>query len=828
MTDPNGNTVTYAYDALNRQVDAYYPAVGSPYYETTHIQTVYDASGNVTSVTEDKTGQAGAVTDITTSTYDLFDRLETVTERGLTIGYAYDLSGNRTGVSTPSGTTVYTYDSRNRIASATTDGQASVYTYYPDGKAWTITYPNGTDVRYTYYPTRRVHTVVNRVIATGVVISGYTYAYDHNGNRTSQVEVQAGQTETSVYGYDELDRLVLYTVTGSTTTETVYTYEGYNRASETVTTDGALTGSRSYGYDDVNRLRGITDDTDPQNPSTITYTYDNNGNTVFKTHSSLTSEDIGYTYDARNQLVQAVRDPAGAGVVLGHYDYNASGLRVRHRHGERGDVDTYYDESAVIEERRAADNALVAHYRYAERLLSLDTGESIQYYHHDALGSTTNLSDEGGLVTVSYRLDPWGRIRFQAGESVNRQVFTGQEHDLNTGLIYFGARYYDPDTGRFITQDPYLGEGGTPPSLHRYLYAYSNPAVYVDLFGYSAEEARMYRDENLVYTPSLIEMSDRLGLDLPTEPVAAAAVAENVVTSLGIVIIETADGMRDFGRRVIEQNDQISRWYERHGRYARVIHQTIGKGIPVRHRELLSDPKFQEAFSDYAAIVPGAVYTQLEIPAKGIMGVLETEEGRAALKDWANQSFNFADESASFQERSIRAWRASIALLTLRGAGPKVAQQYAAESKYILLPQIENIKRIPSSQANKRFAYESAVAQGWKPPYPPNLWIRTFTTADDIKFVRVHVSKGKPQGSFLVREKEITHLGNDAEKIRVHLGLKDKPGFMSDVIVPKGTKMQVGRIGEQSNFGLLTNSGFQYELLQQIPKSCFQNTRPLQ
>jgi RHS repeat-associated protein len=61
--------------------------------------------------------------------------------------------------------------------------------------------------------------------------------------------------------------------------------------------------------------------------------------------------------------------------------------------------------------------------------------------------------------------------------------------DANTGLIYFGQRYYDPDTARFISQDSYLGEPGTPPSLHRYLYAYSNPTVYIDLFGYAAEKS---------------------------------------------------------------------------------------------------------------------------------------------------------------------------------------------------------------------------------------------------------------------------------------------------------------------------------------------------
>ncbi|WP_200960831.1 HNH/ENDO VII family nuclease [Duganella sp. Root198D2] len=56
--------------------------------------------------------------------------------------------------------------------------------------------------------------------------------------------------------------------------------------------------------------------------------------------------------------------------------------------------------------------------------------------------------------------------------------------DAETGLVYFQARYYDPQLGRFITQDPYEGDWNTPLSLHHYLYAYANPTVYVDLNGY--------------------------------------------------------------------------------------------------------------------------------------------------------------------------------------------------------------------------------------------------------------------------------------------------------------------------------------------------------
>jgi RHS repeat-associated protein len=180
--------------------------------------------------------------------------------------------------------------------------------------------------------------------------------------------------------------------------------------------------------------------------------------------------------------------------VLGRYDYDHAGNRIRKRHGDRGDIDTYHDDGAVLEEYDAGDGSLLAYYEYADRLVALvqpQQPQQTQYYHHDALGSTIGLTDQYGNDAKSYHLDPWGRIRWQTGTSPNRHIFTGKQHDPNTGLVYFGARYYDPTTARFITQDSYLGEPDQPPSLHRYLYAYSIPTVYVDLEGYAASWADM-------------------------------------------------------------------------------------------------------------------------------------------------------------------------------------------------------------------------------------------------------------------------------------------------------------------------------------------------
>ncbi|MDH3976782.1 MAG: hypothetical protein OEV42_21175, partial [Deltaproteobacteria bacterium] len=490
MTDAKGQVFGYVYDKLNRQTEANYPDVATPYMTPLKTVTGYDANNNVTTITESKHDVDGVtVTDLTENVYDDFDRLTSSTQRGVTVSYGYDNNGNRTSVSTAAGTTAYAYDNRNRIATATADTLLTSYGYYADGKKDTVTYPNGTDVKYIYHPTNRVASIVNQVTADSSVISSYNYDYDSNGNRTLQVEVQNGVSETTTYSYDDLDRMTEYTLTsGADVTVTSYTFEGYNRKTEELSVNGSATASKTYTYDALDRLTSVVDSI---NGKSISYSYDLNGNMLTKTDSLDSAANMNFEYDALNRLVKTTQ----ATDTQGLYEYNADGLRVRHRLSERGDVDYYYDGNSIIEERNAADGSLLAHYRYADRLLSLNTELGTQYYHHDALGSTVNLTDNSGVVKVSYSLDPWGHIRNQVGSSINRQIFTGQEHDEQTGLIYFGARYYDAETARFISQDTYLGEYGTPPSLHRYLYAYSNPTVYIDLYGYEAVREYASLDE---------------------------------------------------------------------------------------------------------------------------------------------------------------------------------------------------------------------------------------------------------------------------------------------------------------------------------------------
>jgi RHS repeat-associated protein len=481
MIDPNRNVFTYEYDELNRRINVNYPDLGQA-FNPLKVATEYDENDNILQVTETKRVQGFTITDITRNRYDHFDRVLENVQRGLTVAYTYDKNGNRRSISTSAGSTAYEYDGRNRLKTVDADSALSTYDYYADGKPKSVRYPNSTGIDYAYDDHNRVKTVTNR--GFGNIISQFEYEYDRNGNRLRQVAEQNGVSETTTYNYDSADRLTWFKATDNVDTEiTEYSYQGHDRKTERVTKNGSLIKSRGYSYDELNRLAEIFDDTDIQSPKTIAYTYDNNGNTLSKRDNSLPDQDMAFKYDALDQLVEVKRGPPGSEEVVGRYDYNADGMRVRNFDSDRGDVNSYYDGNRLIEERQAGTNSLLAHYRHADRLHSLETYLDVEYYHYDALGSTANLSDRWGSQKASYQLDPWGQIKKQTGESLNRRIFTGHEHDFQTALIYFGARYYDPDTGRFITQDSYLGDPNDPASLHRYLYAYSNPLYYTDPTG---------------------------------------------------------------------------------------------------------------------------------------------------------------------------------------------------------------------------------------------------------------------------------------------------------------------------------------------------------
>ena len=85
------------------------------------------------------------------------------------------------------------------------------------------------------------------------------------------------------------------------------------------------------------------------------------------------------------------------------------------------------------------------------------------YYLTDHLGSTIALTDDGGNVVEGIGYDSFGN---STGSQLTRYTYTGREFDSDTGLYYYRARFYDPQVGRFISEDP-LGFDNSRISLWR-------------------------------------------------------------------------------------------------------------------------------------------------------------------------------------------------------------------------------------------------------------------------------------------------------------------------------------------------------------------------
>jgi len=118
------------------------------------------------------------------------------------------------------------------------------------------------------------------------------------------------------------------------------------------------------------------------------------------------------------------------------------------------------------------------------RIASIKGGE-VSYYHTNHLGSTDIITDSLGEEVVHYEYAPYGEVVATEGEDATKYKFTGKPLDDETGLYYYGARYYNPFIGRFITPDSIVQAPDNPQTLNRYAYCGNNPVRYIDPKGQS-------------------------------------------------------------------------------------------------------------------------------------------------------------------------------------------------------------------------------------------------------------------------------------------------------------------------------------------------------
>ncbi len=107
------------------------------------------------------------------------------------------------------------------------------------------------------------------------------------------------------------------------------------------------------------------------------------------------------------------------------------------------------------------------------------------FYRYDICGSVTNIVDGAGCVVKSYDYDEFGVTTSMGDTFFNEVTFTGSVADAS-GLLYMNARYYNPATARFLSQDTYTGSASVPWTQHLYAYCNNNPVNLVDPTGHSA------------------------------------------------------------------------------------------------------------------------------------------------------------------------------------------------------------------------------------------------------------------------------------------------------------------------------------------------------
>jgi len=359
------------------------------------------------------------------------------------LGFDYDVSGNLTRVG---------------------DGQADVnYEHLGNERQLIRRLPNGIRSITQYSPLGQIESI-HHEDAKGAVLAEFRYQYDAKDRVTVAEETTPSGTVKKTYAYDLMGRLVKFSASDGT----AWSYEYDALGNRTAETDAA--GKRTdYHYDSSGRLLRA---------GAVEYTYDESGNLSAKKENGTKT---GYRFDTAGRLAEV---EGAAGVI--RYGYDGEGKRIRrespqgvtqyltHRLSPLSQVVAEYDGSGKLKRRYLPGLTKVA---------QRDTSGMATYLLEDRLGSVRCVVDFSGKVVTRYDYSPFGLPKLTEGSEKTDLLYTGEPLDRETGLIYLRTRYYDPATGRFVSQDPVAGNVLETQSLNRYAYANNDPVNFKDPAG---------------------------------------------------------------------------------------------------------------------------------------------------------------------------------------------------------------------------------------------------------------------------------------------------------------------------------------------------------
>ena len=573
ITDPLNRSTGFRNDPVGRITRQTLP-------DLREIDFSYDANGNVTSITPP--GQPAHFFDYTavnlTETYDPPDIGITPD----TTSYSYSLDKELTQVLRPDGDTVdFTYNATTgQLTAMTIPGGAYAYAYDPaTGNLTTISDPDGGTLSYIYDGFLLTDETWSGNVA-GTVTRGYdnnfrvtslsvnsdviTYGYDNDGlltaagsltlSRDAQNGLLTGTTLGNVT--TSLSHNGFAEVTGESASysgtllyDASFVFDKLGRIIEKTETIDSSTNTYTYGYDLAGRLETVN----KNGVVASTYAYNDNGNRLSLTTSSgtvngtyddhdrlITYGSAAYTYTANGEL-----ETKTVGSDITTYDYDELGNLISVTLPD-GTFVEYIIDGRNRRVAKLVDGVFIEGYLYQGQLNPVakvdDTGNMIERYVYadkgnvpaymikgatsyriisDHLGSPRIVVDiNTGDILQRMDYDEFGNIIMDTNSGFQPFAFAGGLYDQHTGLVRFGVRDYDPETGRWTAKDP-IGFAGGDTNL--YGYVLNDPVNWVDPWG----------------------------LDPISEPTQAQNLLDRIYDLLGIALGESG-GIASTGKTVLE------------------------------------------------------------------------------------------------------------------------------------------------------------------------------------------------------------------------------------------------------------------------------------
>jgi hypothetical protein len=329
--------------------------------------------------------------------------------------------------------------------------------------------------------------------------------------------------------------------------------------------------------------------------------------------------------------------------------------------------------------------------------------------------------------------------------------------------------------------------------LHRYLYAYSNPTVYVDLNGYEAVETSYVNEDDIPADVTYREYRNKF-----------------------YVVDREAYGPDDetewrINRRVTSNStDRI----KEKSLYTQVVELITGE-----INDPFSDNKVMQEKSDG----PGSEeqLTEAEQIERDLGGL-----GRAAERfaDGASTTADVIDVLVTPDKTDVAIGIGTLGTGLIASKINKLRKLFRGKADEVAPIGVTNKGKYANRTNVTRRTADDVNAEfgGYRPPYRPGTRVTEYSTVEAEQFVRVH-GENNAARSWMMKREAIE--GLSPEDIARKYSLPEVPTRVSDVTVPAGARMRTGRVAE--NFD--GNQGaIQYQWLERVPESAISNTQILQ